>query len=83
MKVLIILAILWPKIITVNTLQSFVLGVHFRFFSLGVLVVLELVVLYNHFTACSNIALIVVLVEDTLVQHMLPSRYGGTLPNSW
>jgi len=22
-------------------------------------------------------------VEDALVQHMLPSRYGGALPNSW
>jgi len=22
-------------------------------------------------------------VEDALVQHMLPSRYGGALPNLW
>jgi len=26
---------------------------------------------------------IVQLVEDALVQHVLPSRYGGALPNLW
>jgi len=25
----------------------------------------------------------VTLVEDALVQHVLPSRYGGALPNLW
>ena len=34
-------------------------------------------------TSCSQGVVQVQCVEDALVQHVLPSRYGGALPFSW